>query len=852
MTKIWQYIYTSAAATKHGVSGFGVWATSAGLSGDDEAALNGYAFYETPQSVEIDEEALTDSGLARFPAAFSSFHLPSGRAVIMCTGFPGLTLDGRLGNYFSHALILESGDWNFHPARLWGHPLWRTALTEAEMLNEQTPPDLPALELEDLAVEDFDRAWLDDFLSDPDRASACARIVAALIAAEAPVLVLAEAEQLPLWMLSATLSFPARLAPPFKSFVRPNADTMFWLQGLTPGEWALQSPHHHRDLTVIEITAPAEGAAVVSPFARAIVSTDGDVRAALLDFLDQFNLPIIDGRVDLVARLQQWAGGGPPPAGETLPAVIDVLKTAAPELRQELTPGLFGALRDHQAETLEYLVTLAELFLVPSGQGPPPPEAPVWFWRQFDALNPKPDLTALQTALEPVRRAIGEGGTGLAEAAVRDGRVRELIDSERLAGDWPWFLAGPLCLGVPAAGEKAWPQAGAWEDFWVRAAAAFLDQVEAENTSRFLKFLAEAFPACLVGFWQIAEEKSEAEQLKSPKLGALINKTLTMIEPGAAVKARQGLLARAPRLAVNEIRHRLKTENGPETFQSVVADLSTRPERDFDRYFPYAAKLFLKHSGPFDRFADISPLVERADRLDDEALALLIARAADLMPLIGPADPKTVKLMRDLTALISKPEGRVAPSLNWFLICNDLAVLRAGQGLSAELEAALNAAPPLSAEMCEPAQGWVLPPALAGLKTNEEHVSLMAFFGRGEAGPLAGVWGRAVAGQPESRQAFMIHNYFQDILPHHPAWLDEFRASLIKQVTKNWSEDQLAKFRRQMMKNNPDRATLQEVNLLAAETEKYQNRGVRGLLKRVFGKSKKEDKRVGSKKKSDD
>lgn len=103
--KALQFHYTSCRRGLSGYAGFQTRAESAGLRLEERRELEAKALYQPPRDLPREPDAETIA--ARFPTAFRTVSLTSGRQALIRAVYSGQDYSGRWGNYFAHALVLD-------------------------------------------------------------------------------------------------------------------------------------------------------------------------------------------------------------------------------------------------------------------------------------------------------------------------------------------------------------------------------------------------------------------------------------------------------------------------------------------------------------------------------------------------------------------------------------------------------------------------------------------------------------------------------------------------------------------------------------------------------------------------
>ncbi|MBQ9813761.1 MAG: hypothetical protein IJM54_10690 [Thermoguttaceae bacterium] len=146
--RVLQWKYTSSRQNIEKSAGFFTFSMSERLTKEEKNELvDKAAHYDAPDSFP---KRPSQDELAKFPVAFSYFRLSNGKAVVCRTQYVGMDYaTSRYGNFFSHAFVLEKGDWNA-PLRYFRSPTFASGLTKEEIDLNDVPPALPELAVKDV------------------------------------------------------------------------------------------------------------------------------------------------------------------------------------------------------------------------------------------------------------------------------------------------------------------------------------------------------------------------------------------------------------------------------------------------------------------------------------------------------------------------------------------------------------------------------------------------------------------------------------------------------------------------------------------------------------------------------
>lgn len=164
--KIRQYYYTSSLQGYTGRAGFQVKATSPGLSPALQSMLARLIDYQIPAHLAPD-------ALETHPVALRYTCTASGEGILLCSQSIGKDEYGRPGNFFAHALVLDTSTFaDTPPVFFWKSPFWRTSDPEEREALASLPvlscfEGEPGLCMEDIwnfLAQGRRRAWLQTLL----------------------------------------------------------------------------------------------------------------------------------------------------------------------------------------------------------------------------------------------------------------------------------------------------------------------------------------------------------------------------------------------------------------------------------------------------------------------------------------------------------------------------------------------------------------------------------------------------------------------------------------------------------------------------------------------------------------
>lgn len=150
-TSVYQWKYTACRYNIEGSNGFYTFSTSTEISREEkEELVETVAHYVQLDSAPSRPTPDDLSDPTKFPVAFVSFKLTSGKSVICRVRAVGRDYGGtRYGNFFAHALVLSERAWR-DPIRYFASSTFADGLTNEEANLGKTPKPLPSLKLGDV------------------------------------------------------------------------------------------------------------------------------------------------------------------------------------------------------------------------------------------------------------------------------------------------------------------------------------------------------------------------------------------------------------------------------------------------------------------------------------------------------------------------------------------------------------------------------------------------------------------------------------------------------------------------------------------------------------------------------
>ncbi len=140
--KVYQLIYTSVqhslSDSELGLvnqSGLRVFSCTQGLTKQNVDEIIRFATYRLPKNNEIEysQKPCDASVPDLFEKIFRTFRLSDGRYAAMQIAYAGCDFEGQAGNVFAHVFVFDDVEPDFMPEKYFGHPLYRTHLTEKDL-----------------------------------------------------------------------------------------------------------------------------------------------------------------------------------------------------------------------------------------------------------------------------------------------------------------------------------------------------------------------------------------------------------------------------------------------------------------------------------------------------------------------------------------------------------------------------------------------------------------------------------------------------------------------------------------------------------------------------------------------
>ena len=150
--RVYQWKYTACRYNIENSNGFYTFSQSTEISREEkEELIETVAHYNQPDVAPLRPTPADLSDPTKFPVAFTSFKLSSGKSVVCRARAVGKDYGGtRYGNFFAHALVLNEGAW-LDPIRYFASSTFADGLSSEEANLGKTPEPLPSLRLGNIA-----------------------------------------------------------------------------------------------------------------------------------------------------------------------------------------------------------------------------------------------------------------------------------------------------------------------------------------------------------------------------------------------------------------------------------------------------------------------------------------------------------------------------------------------------------------------------------------------------------------------------------------------------------------------------------------------------------------------------
>ena len=160
--KFLQTYYTSCRIGQTGSSGFQFYSYTEGLTEEERDEIGKLGSYNAPYG--SNPYPTEDDVLHVLPIAFKYFRLNSGRVGILQSTACTQEYTGRPGNFFTHALILDQGEFPFLPILMHNSTYFKHDLNEEEKNIQSIPSLLSVLDIDESDFPVFFSEQKDSFI----------------------------------------------------------------------------------------------------------------------------------------------------------------------------------------------------------------------------------------------------------------------------------------------------------------------------------------------------------------------------------------------------------------------------------------------------------------------------------------------------------------------------------------------------------------------------------------------------------------------------------------------------------------------------------------------------------------
>lgn len=356
--KLLQLIYTSCKKGLSPGSGFQTYSMSEGITEEERREIERYGLYVPPTNLPT--QPTQEEIETLFPVALRFFRLESGRFGVCQSRYIGQDYSGRYGNYFCHALILESGNFPIYPIQLYRSPIFKDRLSEDELKIDSTPRPLPRLDLDDLAsTPSITFEDIMEFIGD-SRIETVKQMISAVISYDEThrSLILSDSQaNIPYWIAALQMAFPLKLAHnlTFTTYIHDPANFNFMVSAVprTGSRFSFSETQRNFENYIFELEKPtAQVMDKEYEFTKNVDMGYTISRESLEElhrFIDLFDFGQVNKELDSITDLFRIARVGVEdlPA-ERIPAAVEFANMYA-------SPGVLGQLADNLNQILDNL-----------------------------------------------------------------------------------------------------------------------------------------------------------------------------------------------------------------------------------------------------------------------------------------------------------------------------------------------------------------------------------------------------------------------------------------------------------------------------------------------------------------
>ncbi|MCK4761648.1 MAG: hypothetical protein KAW12_05565 [Candidatus Aminicenantes bacterium] len=443
--KLLQLIYTSCKKGLSGGSGFQTYAMSEGIDEEERREIERYGLYVPPTHLPTQPGREEIEKL--FPTALRFFRLQSGRYGICQSRYIGRDYSGRYGNYFSHALILDSGYFPVYPIRLYNSPVFRDHLTEEEIQGHSPPGPLPALDREKITSPlriSFDE--VSEFIKDTGIEPVKKMVTAAVDYHEThrSLVLSGSPTNIAYWIAAIQMAFPLKMAHnlTFTTYTHDPTSMNLMISAVPQKGSRFAFSETQRNFEHYIFDFENQGIAGLDreyEFTKNIdigYTISPDSLAEFHDFINLFDFNFINKELDSLCFLLTLTRVGVEDLSpkQVLAAVRFADKYATVEILQQLA-GNFSQILDSLSSSVDFesAETLSTFLFKIARQSPGKKHLETAYRFFFQSLDhhtlspPQPDRESIENFFHAVREQNKNHGEEFAAAVLSQNRLRQII-----------------------------------------------------------------------------------------------------------------------------------------------------------------------------------------------------------------------------------------------------------------------------------------------------------------------------------------------------------------------------------------------------------------------------------------
>ncbi|PJF45050.1 MAG: hypothetical protein CUN55_00925 [Phototrophicales bacterium] len=228
-----QVYYTSTKHPRTNQVGYQIIAKTPNLSPQEISMLNGLMNYAIPHHLQNED-------ISTHPIALRYLPINAQKAALVCAQSIGIDENGRLGNYFAHAVIgdmisinrmSESEGWVNPPITHWRNSFWQREYNPEQL----ELPELPRMPTNKNNQEFFgDRVF--EFIGQGQRPKLFRALLSAISRKQNRLIIKDTPENIVLWIYAASIALPPRLRYylSFTTYTHDPQNADFTLVGVLP------------------------------------------------------------------------------------------------------------------------------------------------------------------------------------------------------------------------------------------------------------------------------------------------------------------------------------------------------------------------------------------------------------------------------------------------------------------------------------------------------------------------------------------------------------------------------------------------------------------------------------------